>query len=389
LGEIILKKGEDRRIKSGHLWIFNNEIEEVRDFMPDDPILKIVSAEGRVLGTGYYNKHSLIAARILSWKDESIDRAFLLRRIKEAKNLRESLYPDLNCYRLVYSEADFLPGLIIDKYNEYFSIQILTTGMEYLTPLILEALNELAGPAGVILKNDSSFRTLENLQLYVKVASGEIPRTVEIDERGIRYKVDLLEGQKTGFFCDQKENRLLLRDISRGKKILDCFSYTGGFALNALKGDAASVMAVDSSSRALELLTENAALNGYEKKLTIEKADCFDKLKELRGERFDIIVLDPPAFIKSKNKVKEGIKGYIEINISAMKMLAPRGVLVTCSCSYHLSEDDFLAMLRISAGRSRRQFRLSRLTSQAPYHPVLLAMPETRYLKCAFLQAVN
>lgn len=352
-------------------------------------MVRVIDAGGRFLGTGYYNSHSLIAARILSINDEPIDHAFFIKRIKAAIELRRSLYPDLNCYRLVYSESDLLPGSIIDRYDRYYSVQILTVGMETLTPLIISALSELVEPSGIVLKNDSSFRELEKLPLYVKAVLGEIPPTIEIEEWGIRYNVNLMEGQKTGFFFDQKENRLLLRKISDRKKVLDCFSYTGGFALNALKGGASSVTAVDSSLNALELLAGNAALNGFQDKLNVEKGDCFDKLREARDEKFDLIVLDPPAFIKSKSRLNEGIKGYREINLSAMRILAAEGTLITCSCSHHLSDEDFLAMLRSSARQSRRQFKILNLTTQSPDHPILLAMPETKYLKCAVLKAVN
>jgi 23S rRNA (cytosine1962-C5)-methyltransferase len=267
----------------------------------------------------------------------------------------------------------------------------LTLGIEKLSAQIIEALANVLNPKGILLRNDSPAREREGLQQKVELAYGEIPDKVVIDEYGLKFQVDLKSGQKTGFFFDQRENCQMVRNIARDKRVLDCFCYSGGFALNACQGGATSVLAVDESESALQLARTNSELNGFGGKVTVLQADCFEKLRDLhnRGEKFDLIILDPPAFVKSKEKLGEALKGYKEINLSAMKLLTPEGILVTCSCSYQLSEQDFLKMLRSAARDSKRSFKLLKFTSQAPDHPVLLSMPETKYLKSAFLQALD
>lgn len=389
--KIILKPKEERRVLAGHLWVFNNEIASIEDLQENGEIVDIYSWGQKFIARGYYNRHSLISARILTYQKEEIDSAFFAKRIRRAYHFRQQLYPGLDSYRLFFSEADLLPGLIVDKYQDYLVAQFLTLGIEKLSAQIIEALTEVFNPQGILLRNDSPTREREGLEQKVEVIYGEVPDELVIDEYGLKFQVDSKSGQKTGFFFDQRENRQIVRNMSKDKKVLDCFCYSGGFALNACQGGANSVLAVDESEPALELVRANADLNGFAGRVTAIQADCFEKLRDLqkRGEKFDLVILDPPAFVKSKEKLGEALKGYKEINLSAMKLLSPEGIIVTCSCSYQLSEEDFLKMLRSSARDSKRTFKLLNFTTQTPDHPILLSMPETKYLKCAFLQAID
>ncbi len=391
MGKVYLKEKEERRIKAGHLWIFNNEIASLEELQENGEIVDIYTWQQKFLGRGYYNRHSLIAVRLLTYQKETIDADFFSTRIQQAIQYRKKLYPELDSCRLVYSEGDLLPGLIVDKYADYLSVQLLTLGMEKLSALILKSLIELLNPKGIILRNDSPSREREGLEQKVEVIQGEIPERVIIDEYGLKFQVDLRAGQKTGFFFDQRENRRLVRELAQDKKVLDCFCYSGGFSLNALKGGATSVLAEDESESALELLRSSAESNRFSERVTIEQGNCFQMLRDFASQKitFDLIILDPPAFMKSKEKLAEGMKGYKEINLSAMKLLSPEGILVTCSCSYQLSAEDFLKTIRAAARDARRSLKLLNFTTQAPDHPVLLAMPETQYLKCAFLQALD
>lgn len=390
MGKVYLKEKEERRVKAGHFWIFNNEIASVEELQENGEIVDIYTWQQKFLGRGYYNRHSLIAVRLITYQKETIGSDFFFNRIQQAIQNRKKLYPELDSYRLIYSEGDLLPGLIVDKYADYLSVQFLTLGMEKLSELILKSLIELLNPRGIILRNDSPSREREGLEQKVEVVHGETLERVTIDEYGLKFQVDLKAGQKTGFFFDQRENRLLVRGLSQDKKVMDCFCYSGGFGLNALKGGATSVLAVDESESALELVRSSAETNRFSERITTQPGDCFQLLRDFAKKKiaFDLIILDPPAFVKSKEKLSEGMKGYKEINLSAMKLLSPEGILVTCSCSYQLSAQDFLKTIRATARDARRSFKLLDFTSQAPDHPVLLAMPETQYLKCAFLQAL-
>lgn len=391
MGKIFLKPGKDRRVGNGHLWIFNNEIAQVQDVGENGEVVEIVDNRGRPLGVGYYNRHTLIATRLLSRKRETIDAGFFARKFAAAYEYRKRLYPNENSYRLIYSEGDLLPGLIVDKYGSYLVAQFLTLGIERLAEPILEALKTVIQPAGILLKNTSPFREIEGLGQTVHVPWGEVPDTVEINESGLRYQIDLRHGQKTGFFFDQRENRKAMATMAAGRKVLDCFCYSGAFAISACSGGAKSVLAIDESESALELAARNAALNGHEDKIALEKANCLDRLRELQraGEKFDMVILDPPAFVKSKEKLRQGMRGYKEINLTALKLLAPGGILVTCSCSYQLSKEDFLDTILRASRNAGKDLRLIELRSQAPDHPILLSMPETEYLKCAILQVLD
>lgn len=387
---ITLAKGEDRRIRGGHPWVFSNEIQDIRGERVPGGAAGVYDAGGGFLGSGYYNPNSLIAARILSREREEIDSAaFFRERIARALALRRRLYPELATFRVVHGEGDFLPGLVVDKYGDWLSVQLLTAGMEARRAAVVEALTELMAPKGIIARNDVAVRGLEGLPERVEVLCGEIPESVEVEEHGLRFRVDLKGGQKTGHFLDQKENHLMLKGIAAGKRVLDCFSYSGSWGVHAAAFGAAEVTCVDISERAAALARENATLNGVEGIVRVEVCDAFDRLRSLghEGRRFGVVVLDPPAFVKSKKALKEAEKGYLTINRRAMELLDEGGYLITCSCSYHMGREPFRELLAQAARQAGRQMRVVEIRSQAPDHPVLLAVPETEYLKCFVLQA--
>lgn len=389
--KIVLGRGEDKRIKGGHPWIFSNEIREASGDKSPGSTTEVFDAGGAFLGTGYYNPHSLIAVRLLSRSHADIDsEPFYRERLAQALAYRRFLYPQLQTFRAVYGEADFSPGLVVDKYGDYLSVQFLSYGMESRRELVIKALLDLFKPHGIVARNDVAVRTLEGLEEKVELLYGEIPETIEVEEHGLRFRVDLLKGQKTGHFLDQKENHLLLQRISTGKEVLDCFSYSGSWGLHAAKFGARSVTCLDISERAVALARDNAELNGLGRQLQVECVDVFDRLRSLKGEgrRFGVVVLDPPAFVKSRKMLNEAIKGYSTINRRAMELLSEGGYLVTCSCSYHMGRELFHELLVKAAQQAGRTMRLVEVRSQAPDHPVLLAMPETEYLKCFVLQAM-
>lgn len=393
MAEVILKPKETRRLQGGHLWIFSNEIQEVRDVGENGQLVAVRGTGGELLGRGYYNRHSLIAVRLLTRRqDEEIDSAFFRSRIARAIEYRRRLYPDSISGRLIYSESDLLPGLIVDRYESVLVLQVTTLGLERLLPICLPVLEELLRPTGIFLRNDSSLRLLEGLLQETKVLSGDVPDEMEISQHGLKFLVDVKSGQKTGFFFDQRENRerMRVKVALRGKRVLDCFCYTGAWALVAAQAGAQSVIGLDESNAAIVLAQKNAALNGLADRVTFRKAEVFSELRRLvsAGEKFDCVILDPPAFAKTRKDVAEAFKGYAEINRQAFKLLNPGGFLVTSSCSHHLSPEDFQSVLRRAAREARVQARLVAFGGQALDHPVLLAMPETAYLKCAILQVL-
>ena len=390
MGELRLKPKEDRRIRAGHLWVFSNEIAAVRDPGENGEIVDVNSDRGKFLGRAYYNKHSLIAARVMTWRHEDIDLALLIKRLGNAAAYRKELLGDLRSCRMIYSESDFLPGLIVDKYENHLVVQILTLGMERMRPMLLEALHAVFAPESILLRNDSSYRKLETLDGGGRSSSRSVPDQVEIDEAGVRISVDLHRGQKTGFFFDQRDTRAAVRKLSSGRRVLDCFCYSGGFSLNAALGGASRVVSVDSSATALEAVTKNAELNGMSDRIKAVREDCFEFLRKQVAERekYDLVVLDPPAFVKSKAQLKAAIAGYRDINLSAMKLLPIGGILVTCSCSQNLSSTTFQELLRSAARDTHVQLRQRAFITQAGDHPILHAMPETQYLKCFVLERI-
>ncbi len=379
-----LKKKEERRVLRGHPWVFSNELREIPAGLTPGEIVDVLGFSGRFVGRGYINPHTLIAVRLLTKNREEIDADFLLRRITTARDLRMRLGFG-ESFRAVYSEGDGLPGLIVDKYSDTLVVQSLTAGIERMLNTIITVLQEVYSSGVVVLRNDTASRELEGLAREKRVVFGAVPGLVTMEESGIRYKVDVLEGQKTGFFFDQRENRQALKDLVNGRRTLDCFCYTGAWALNAAHFGASDVIGIDSSERAVNTAGENAALNGFSVRFLV--GDVFEELRTFvkQGERFGCIVLDPPAFIKSRPKVREGLKGYKELNLHAMKLLEPGGILISCSCSHHVDVELFREMLIDSAYSANRSVRLLEMRSQARDHPVVLAARETQYLKCAIL----
>jgi len=389
---IRLKKNEDRRIKNGHPWVFSNEIERIEGEKGPGVAAELYDAGGALLGSGYYNPHSLIAFRLLSRKREDIDSVeFYEGRIRAALSHREAIYPGLTTFRVVYGESDFLPGLVVDKYADCLSLQLLSAGMERRRDLLLEALQRIFSPKGVIARNDVAVRTLEGLEEKVELLAGDIPELVEMEENGLRFMVNLRYGQKTGGFLDQKQNHLLLKDISPGRHVLDCFCYSGSWGVHAGRFGASSVLGLDISAQAVTMAGRNAELNGLADRVRFEECDAFDRLRSLKfeGKRYGVVVMDPPAFVKNRRSIAEATKGYLTVNRRALELLEPGGYLITCSCSYHMGREPFREMLVQASRLARRDVRLVATCSQAPDHPVLLSFPESEYLKCFVLQVVG
>ncbi|GFE61749.1 class I SAM-dependent rRNA methyltransferase [Geobacter sp. AOG2] len=390
---ITLNKNEDKRIKAGHPWVFSNEIREVSDkTAAPGTAAELYDAGGGFIGCGHYNPRSLIAFRLFSRQPADLDQPeFYERRIASALAHRRALYPELTTFRAVYGESDFLPGLVVDKYGDYLSVQFLSAGMDQRRDQVVEALGRVFAPAGIIARNDVGVRQLEGLEEKVDVLAGDIPNLVEMEENGLRFQVNLREGQKTGGFLDQKENHLLLKGISTGKAVLDCFCYTGSWAVHAAAFGAASALGIDISARAVAQAARNAELNGLGGRATFEECDAFERLRSLHheGRRFGVVVMDPPAFVKSRKNIAEATKGYLTVNRRALELLEPGGYLITCSCSFHMGREPFRDLLTQAARLARREVRLVSARAQAPDHPVLLSFPEAEYLKCFVVQAVG
>ncbi len=379
--QIVLKKNEERRIVAGHPWVFSNEIRETKGDPSIGDIVELRTAGGLLLGIGFYNPHSLIAFRLLSQSVEEIDAGFFRKRIEQALTLREPLGDESSASRIVHGEGDFLPGLVVDRFNDLLVVQTYSYGMDLRLPVVVEVLQSLLHPSAIIERNESPLRLLEHLPQRKGVLSGSETRTV-IHEHGLRYAVDVLEGQKTGFFIDQKDNRAAMRRFSRGAKVLDCFCNDGGFALNAAAGGATAVLGVDSSRSAIERAVANAHLNDATT-VRFQEADVFEKLKSLaaEAEEFDVIVLDPPSFTKNRKTVPAARKGYKELHMGAFQLLRRGGTLLTASCSHHLESEAFLETVDRAARASARKLQLLEWRGASPDHPTLPAVPETRYLK--------
>jgi 23S rRNA (cytosine1962-C5)-methyltransferase len=378
-----------KRLLSGHLWVFSNEVASTLSRYEPGEIVNIIDRRGNFLAIGYINPHSLITIRVLSKKKVDINRRFLKERISDAINYRKAILGDISSCRLVFGEADLLPGVIIDKYNDILVVQLLTAGAERLKEMILDVLEELMIPSAIVVRNDTPFRSLEGLIEERYIARGDVKEYPVIKEGDIRILVDIMEGQKTGFFLDQRENRIAFSSLIKGGKGLDLFSYSGAWALHIAKRGG-HVIAVDSSSRAVEMINKNAAMNNLSDRIECLCADVFDFLDAERSSRnqYDFIVLDPPAFVKSKTALKKAISGYKAINANAVALLKRGGLLATSSCSHHLSQEAFLDIIQYAAKVNQRYLRIIELRSQGRDHPVLATMPETKYLKCAFIQVI-
>lgn len=389
-----------KRTSDGHPWIYDNEI-TAADEITDGALADVISEKGRYIGTGFFNSHSKIRVRIISRNaNDTFDDSFFKRRLEYAYSYRKTVMTeeDMNACRLIFGEADGFPGLTVDKFNDLLSVQILSLGIEQRRDIILNALldilrNDGVKIRGVYLRNDVNIRTLEGMSeekgWYFR--EGETSPVTEIVENGIRYRVDVESGQKTGFFLDQKYNRRAAASIARGKNVIDCCTHTGSFALNCAKAGAAHVTAVDVSAAAVEMARSNAVLNGLEGNMDFVRSDVFDFLKariEAHDRSADYIILDPPAFTKSRKTVGNARNGYLELNTLAMRLLPRGGYLATASCSHFMKDELFADMLKAAAKAAGVDLRLIELRRQAPDHPILMAVDETEYLKFFLLQII-
>jgi len=383
---VTLSSRGEQRIRGGHPWVYRADVTGV-DAAGGD-VVEVLGPRARAIGTALFSDRSQIAIRMLTVGERADLPSLVRARLERAIAFRTSLSLDATAYRLVHGEADLLPSLIVDRYGEYLVLQTLSQGMDRLAPLVVEALSDLLHPAGILARNDPRVRGLEGLEQRVDLLAGEIPDTVTVREGPVEYAADLRHGQKTGLFLDQRENREAAARYARGR-LLDCFSYHGGFALR-LAPQCASAEAVDISADAVAHITANAARNGIAT-LQAREANVFDELRRLEraGDRYDTIVLDPPAFAKNKASVPNAVAGYKDINLHAMRLLSPGGCLVTCSCSYNISEEVFGSILHEASVDSRVPVTVLEKRMQGRDHPVLLGVPETYYLKCFILRRVE
>jgi len=383
---VTLHPGREERLAGGHLWIYAGEIRSIDGRAEPGDIVDVRAADRTFIGRGYINPRSTIAVRLLTRRKEAIDEGFFRRRLEEALALRRRMVAETTAFRLVYSEGDGLPGLIVDRYGDVLVLQTLTLGMARHEPRIVRLLQELLQPAAVYGRNDAPVRQLEGLPLSAGFLAGEAPTAQQIEESGLRFRVDIAAGQKTGFYLDQRENRLAVAGYARGD-VLDAFCYTGGFALHAARAGA-TVLGIDISPEAVAAATEHARLNELADRCTFQAGNAFDVLRALAKEapRFDVVILDPPAFAPRKSAVAQAAAGYKEVNLRALKVLRPAGILVSCSCSYHVSEELLLALIAEAAQDAHRRVRLLEARTQARDHPIHPGMPETRYLKCLILE---
>lgn len=388
-----LGKHKDRRLRAGHSWIFSNEVDNkatpLTAFTPGEAVL-IQDTSGHNLGTGYINPHALICVRLVSRSPKYIlDKSLLIHRLNIALSLRKRLF-DKPFYRLVYSDSDGLPGLVVDRYGDVLVAQLTTAGMEQLKSDVVAALQKVISPSTILLRNDAAARKLEGLESYIETAMGDIPEHVFVEENKTRFEISITEGQKTGWFYDQRSNRGNMQKYVKGARVLDVFSYVGAWGIQAAVAGADSVMCIDSSARAIDAVTVNASLNGVAQKVTAQKVEAFEMLRRLRADRekFDVVIVDPPAFIKRKKDVTEGLKAYHRLNRMAMQVLAKDGMLISCSCSHHLQRDKLREIL---LGASRHIDRFAQIIEhgqQGPDHPIHPGIPETEYLKAFFMRVL-
>ena len=385
---IQLKPGKEKRVYTLHPWIFKSDIDkELNGCQPGDTV-NIISSRGKFLAKGYYNPNSQIALRIMTYQEEEpVDRDMIFRRIHEAVEYRRT-FADLKSCRLVFAESDRLPALIVDAFDDVLVLQCLALGMERFKKDIVDALVHEMHPRGIWERTDVPVRRLEGLELCTGLLYGEVPDRVQMTENGVKFWVDVKEGQKTGFFLDQKENRAAIAPFVKGQKVLDCFTHTGSFALHAGHYGAAEVTGVDISEYACQYASENAALNHLEDRVHFVAANAFDLLSEQsrKGEHYDVIILDPPAFTKSRNAVDSALRGYKEINLRAMKMIRNGGYLITCSCSQHVLPEMFRTMVLDAAKDAKVLLRQVEFRTQGKDHPILPYARETEYLKCGIYQ---
>ena len=390
---VTLKKGEGRTIKAGGIWIFDNEIESIMGSFTDGDIVVIHDFDGYPMGKGFINRNSKIEVRLLTRNSkQEIDGEFLKQRVKDAWEYRKKTV-DISSCRVIFGEADFLPGLVIDKFSDVLVVESLALGIDRFKLQIIDLLKEILAEDGIKIKgvyerSDAKVRLNEGMERVKGFIGEEFDTNVEITENGVKYIVDVKDGQKTGFFLDQKYNRLAIQKLCRGARVLDCFTHTGSFALNAGIAGAREVIGVDASQLAVDQATENAKLNGLENVVSFRCEDVFELLPKLEteGEKFDVVILDPPAFTKSRSSIKNAIKGYREINLRAMKLVKNGGFLATCSCSHFMSYDLFTETINQAARNVHKRLRQVEFRTQAPDHPILWAADESYYLKFYIFQ---
>ena len=393
---VVLKKGEGRTLKSGGLWVFDNEISKIEGEFTNGDLVTVNDFDGYCMGTGFINTNSKITVRMMSRiKGQEIDEEFLMQRVKDAWEYRKSTVDTSSC-RIIFGEADFLPGLVIDKFADVLVVQSLALGIDRMKETIINLLKQVLKADGIEIRgvyerSDAKVRIQEGMERIKGFIGEAFDTKVTIVENGVKYIVDVEDGQKTGFFLDQKYNRLAIQRICKDAKVLDCFTHTGSFALNAGIGGAKSVLGVDASELGVAQAKENDSLNGLEKVVQFKCADVFELLPELEaaGEKFDVIILDPPAFTKSRTSVKNAIKGYREINLRAMKLLKDGGFLATCSCSHFMTPELFTETVGQAARNVRKRLRQVEYRTQAPDHPILWAADESYYLKFYIFQVCN
>lgn len=383
--------GRQKKLLQGHPWVYGNEIERVEGEIEDGGLVTVVDFRGRYMGTGFYNSKSLITVRLLTHRQEEITDELIASRVKAACDYRRFVMnrPGTDSCRLIYGEADRLPGVIADRFGGVIVLQVLALGMERFTQTIADALLACEKPNCLLLQNDDAIRRKEGMECFTRVLYGTLPEENIIHENGVKLAVDVLGGQKTGYFLDQKDNHLFVRQFCKDARVLDCFSYIGAFALNAAAAGAKEVTAVDISEAAVQLIEKNAALNGAD--ITAVCANCFDFLRAQvkAGEKYDVVVLDPPAFTKAHANMASACRGYKEIALSAMRLLPAGGVLATHSCSYHMPEEVFVNTVLSAAQDLHRQVRVITLRRQDIDHPVLAGYPESHYLKSLWLQMLD
>ena len=388
-----LKKGEGRTIKAGGMWVYDNEIDTVMGSFENGDVVAVHDFDGYFLGYGFINTKSKITIRLLSRKkDAVIDEAFMEQRVRDAWEYRKQTIDTSSC-RLIFGEADFLPGIVIDKFSDVLVVESLALGIDRWKPVIVEALKKVLAEDGIAIRgvyerSDAKVRLQEGMERYKGFIGEPFDTKVEFVENGVHYMVDVEDGQKTGFFLDQKNNRAAIHRFCKDKKVLDCFTHTGSFALNAGIAGAKSVLGVDASELAVEQARENARLNGLENRVQFTCADVFELLPELekKGEQFDVVILDPPAFTKSRNSVKNAVKGYREINVRGLKLVKNGGFLVTCSCSHFMEPDLFAKTIREAANGAHKRLRQVEFRTQACDHPILWAADQSYYLKFYIFQ---
>lgn len=393
---VTLKKGEGRTIKAGGAFIYDNEIASIMGSFENGDIVIIKDFDGYPMGKGFINTNSRITVRMLTRnEDQEIDEEFFAKRLQAAWDYRKKTVDTGSC-RIVFGEADFLPGIVIDKFSDVLVVESLSLGMDRVKTLLINRLKTILKNDGIIIKgvyerSDAKVRLNEGMERYKGFIGVEFDTNVEIVENGVRYMVDVKDGQKTGFFLDQKYNRLAIQRLCKGAKVLDCFTHTGSFALNAGIAGAASVLGVDASQLAVDQAVKNAELNNLSDTVSFKCADVFDLLPELekQGEKFDVVILDPPAFTKSRNSIKNAIKGYREINLRAMKLVKEGGFLATCSCSHFMDYELFTKTIGQAAANVRKRLRQVEFRTQAPDHPILWAADESYYLKFYIFQVVS